>query len=150
MKIAYLAALIAGGMGLGYSGAATADEQWTSDGKTIIYELDEGDMAVLSVDGTTIYIEGLAGVYQDRGTYGGIWMLDEAPMVENEAGELVPAEGCGFSMLRPGKSGETSEYWGQVEITFIDANFPSVWIGYFGDCFDPLSDTMIARPIAGE
>ncbi len=150
MKTAYLAALLAGGMGLTYSGAAIADEQWTSNGKTIIYELDEGNMAVLSVDGTTLYVEGLAGVSEDRGTYAGVWMLDETPMIETDAGEVVPAEGCGFSMLRPGKSGEVSEYWGQVEITFIDANFPSVWIGYFGDCFDPPSDTMVARPVIGE
>ncbi len=150
MKTGYLTALVATGLAYAWSGTAMADEQWTSNGKTIVYEAEEGDMAVLSVDGTTIYIEGLAGVYQDRGTYGGIWMLDEPPMVENEAGESVPAEGCGFSMLRPGKSGDVSAYWGQVEVTFIDADFPSVWIGYFGDCFDPPSDTMIARPLVGE
>lgn len=150
MKTGILTTLIATGLAFPWTGAAMADEQWTSDGKTIIYEAEEGDLAVFSFDGTSIYIEGLAGVYEDRGTYSGVWMLDEVPMVLNETGESVPAQGCGFSMLRPGKSGEVSQYWGQVELTFIDADFPSVWIGYFGDCFDPPSDTMIARPVTGQ
>jgi len=146
MRTALLAAVAA----LGLSGVAQADEQWTSGDQTIIYELEEGSLAVFSIGDTTLYIDGLAGVYENRGTYPGIWMLDDVPLVRDENGNEIPADGCGFSMLRPGKSGETSDYWGQVEITFIDEDFPSVWIGYFGDCFDPPSETLIARPVVAE
>lgn len=132
---------------LGLTVSAYADEQWTSGDATITYELDEGNAAVWSFDGTTIYIDGLAGVSQNRGTYSGVWMLDETPLVKDADGNTVQAEGCAFSMARPGKSNDVTNYWGQVEVTFIDADFPSVWIGYFGDCFDPLSETMIARPV---
>ncbi len=147
----YLTALIAvAGLAGLCSGAAMADEQWTSDGKTVIYEAEEGNMAVLSYDGTTIYLEGLAGVYEGRGTYTGVWMLDEMPMTDDGAGNEVPVQGCDFAMLRPGKSGETTQYWGQVELTFIDPDYPGTWIGYFGDCFDPPSDTMVARPVTAD
>ncbi|MEO9971090.1 MAG: hypothetical protein ABJG15_14930 [Hyphomonadaceae bacterium] len=147
MKKRLIAAASAFGAILGLSSPAFADEQWTSGDSTIVYEIDDGDMAVFSVDGMRLYIDGLAGVTENRGSYHGIWMLDEAPVVD-AGGD--PVDGCGFSMLRPDDSGEVSEYWGQVEITFIDAEFPSVWIGYFGDCFDGASETMIARPLVGQ
>lgn len=129
-------------------GAASADEVWkTVDGTEIVYERDieAGQMAVLSFDNITLYIEGLGGVYTGRGTYSGVWFSDPQ---EGEAAEAE--EGCSVSMVRPDSDNQASPYWGQLEITFIDQDFPSIWMGHFGQCFGPLEDQMIARPVLGD
>jgi len=139
--------MAAGALAVAVTGMASADEVWrTDDGQEIVYqtELDGSGMAVLTFNGTTMYVEGLAGVFEGRGTYSGVWFIDN-PDAQN------PGEGCSVAMVRPGTSDEASTYWGQLEITFIDADFPSIWLGQFGECFGPLVDQMIARPIvAGE
>ena len=125
---------------------ALADEEWRTDtGIQILYDSDlasEG-MAVLRLEGrpgVTMYVEGLAGVTEDRGTYSGIWFADESAQGE---------DGCSVAIVRPGPDGEPSKFWGQFEITFIDKGFPSIWFGSFGTCFDPLVDQLVARPVTG-
>lgn len=135
--------LLAGALAIAALGTANADETWrTADGLEIVYETDiEGTgMAVLSFDGVTLYVDGLTGVFQDRGTFSGVWFSDE------DSATAVPDAGCGVAMVRPGTQDEASTYWGQLEITFIDPDFPSIWLGRFGECFGPLENQMIARP----
>ena len=119
---------------------AQADEVWTSDEGKIVYERDieDGQMAVFTADGITMYIAGLAGVLENRGTYDGIWVLEDVAVV---------VEGCPVEIVRPGTSGDTSAFWGQLEITFIDKDSPSIWIANLGECFDGLSTQVIARPV---
>ena len=135
--------LLAGAVALTATGIACADEVWrTDDGLQITYEteIDGVGTAVLTFEGVTLYVEGLAGVYTERGTYSGVWFAD------NTQGQ-DPGTGCSVAMVRPGTAGEASPYWGQLEITFIDTDFPSIWFGQFGECFGPLENQMVARPV---
>lgn len=138
MKRIFLAALIS----LGLASGVSADEVWTTEEGEITYdrELEANQMAVFSGNGITMYIDGLAGVYTDRGSYSGIWVLDEAP-----EGEV----GCPVAIVRPGTTNSSTAFWGQMQITFIDPDFPSVWMAQLGTCFEGLNDTIIARPVTG-
>lgn len=124
------------------SGPALADEVWTSDDGEIVYETDlEGsDIAVLAMEGVKAYIPGLAGNYDDRGSYSGIWIADEASDADN----------CAVAVVRPGSDEESSNIWGQIDITFIDASYPSVWIAEIGYCFDAPVAQLIARPVTAD
>ncbi len=129
--------------GLAMISSASADEVWTTEEGEITYEreIEANQVAVFSGNGITMYIEGLAGVYTDRGAYSGIWVLDEAP-----SGEV----GCPVAIVRPGTTNDTTAFWGQMEITFIDPDFPSIWIAQLGQCFDGMGETMIARPVVAQ
>ena len=129
--------------GLACVAGASADEVWTTNEGNIVYERDieAGQMAVFRGNGVTMYIEGLAGVYTDRGSYSGIWVLDEAP---------VGAQGCPVAIVLPGTTDQSTAYWGQMEITFSDPDFPSIWMAQLGNCFEGLSDTIIARPVTAQ
>ena len=118
---------------------AIADEKWTTDDGEVIYEreIEANQMAVFKSGDITMYIEGLAGVYQDRGSYSGIWVLNDAPEGET---------GCPVAIIEPGTTNGTTTFWGQMEITFIDPDFPSIWIAQLGECFGGFSSMMIARP----
>lgn len=117
---------------------ATADEVWTTEDGEVAYEteIDRGNIAVFAADGVKMYISGLAGEYTGRGTYEGVWVLDE---------QGTPDEGCAFDIVRPGTE-ETVGYWGTMSITFIDADFPSIWIADLGPCFEGFDSQMIGRP----
>lgn len=139
--------LLAGALALTATGVAGADEVWrTDDGMEIVYEtdLDGTGTAVLTFDGVRLYVEGLAGVFEGRGAYSGVWFADDT-----EGPGL--GEGCSVAMVRPDAADQSSVYWGRAEVTFIDADFPSIWLGEFGECFGPLENLMVARPVtAGE
>ena len=139
VKKLVLAALAA----LGLSMSSHADEAWTTNAGTFEYERDieANQTAVIRGNGVTMYIEGLAGVSTDRGAYSGIWVLDEAPVDE---------PGCSIDIVLPGTSGQSTAYWGQMEVTFIDPDFPSIWMAQLGHCFEGLSDTIVARPLVGQ
>lgn len=120
------------------SGVAVADEVWTTEDGEVAYEaeIDRGKIAVFAADGVKMYISGLAGVYTGRGTYEGIWVLDE---------QGPQAEGCAYDIVRPGTE-ETVGFWGTMSITFIDPDFPSIWVADLGPCLDGFDSQMIARP----
>ena len=126
----------------GLIGGASADEKWTTGDGEIVYEreIEANQMAVFKGNGITMYIEGLAGVYTDRGSYSGVWVLDEPPVGE---------AGCPVAIVRPGTTADTTTFWGPVDITFVDADFPSIWIAQIGECFDGAADMIIARPVVG-
>ena len=76
--------LLAAALTVVATGAAGADEVWrTDDGTEVIYEtdLDGIGTAVLTFDGVSLYVEGLAGVHEGRGTYSGVWFADDLEAV---------------------------------------------------------------------
>ena len=125
---------------IGLSMSSHADEVWTTNAGTFEYErdIDSKQMAVIRGNGITMYIEGLAGVTTDRGAYSGIWVLDQAPTDE---------PGCSVDIVLPGTANQTTAYWGQMEVTFIDPDFPSIWMAQLGLCFEGPNDTIVARPV---
>lgn len=91
---------------------ASADESWNSSQYgTIVYEADIGNYAVFSMGGgdVRLYLEGLAGRYENAGTYNGYW-------VSNLAGA------CDYSIT--GADGRSSNNWGNLQLTF-DSNAPA-------------------------
>lgn len=136
MKRSIFAAIIA----LALTGAAQADEIWTSEEGDIVYEseIEAGQMAVFKAPGMRMYISGLAGVFTDRGTYPGVWIMDAVP---------EGVEGCSVEIVRPGTDDETTAFWGQLEITFIDPDFPGTWIANMVQCFDGPGENLIGRPV---
>lgn len=121
--------------------AAQADEVWSSEIGEIIYETDLANgMAVLSypTDGDVrglAYVAGLAGEYEGRTGYEGVWM--EPASV---------AGGCDVEIAAP-ETGEISNNWGRVKVIFVDPDFPSTFIALRGDCFDEPDAMLVARPI---
>lgn len=136
---AAMAALV---LGAAVSGAAAADEVWSTEIGDVIYEIDlENGMAVLSypTDDEAVrgraYLSGLAGVYTGRTGYEGIWI---EPQTE--------AELCDVSMVAP-DSGEASSNWGRLRVVFVDPDFPSTFVAMRGDCFDEPTEMLVARPV---
>ncbi|MGF1514355.1 MAG: hypothetical protein ACFB5Z_11760 [Elainellaceae cyanobacterium] len=104
---------------------ARADEVWSTEEYDVVYLEDRDRTAVWSYgeDGL-IFIDGLAGVYTDRGSYSGYWVQDTSSLR------------C--DTYREGRDGEPTYHWGRFEITFIDADFPSRWYANIGLCdLDP-------------
>ena len=121
--------------------AAQADEVWSSDIGEIIYETDlSNGMAVLSypTDGEVrglAYVAGLAGQYEGRTGYEGVWMEP-----------ATQSGGCDVEIAAP-ETGEISNNWGRVKVIFVDPDFPSTFIALRGDCFDDPDAMLVARPI---
>ncbi|MGB3615322.1 MAG: hypothetical protein WBA10_16130 [Elainellaceae cyanobacterium] len=101
--------------------SALADEVWTTQEFDVVYEEDRGGTAIWSYgDDGTVFIDGLAGVYSDRGSYSGYWVQESSSLQ------------C--DTYREGADGEPTYYWGQIDITFIDPDFPSRWYVNIGLC----------------
>ena len=117
--------------------AVRADEVWTTQEYDVVYEEDRGQTAVWSYgkDGT-IFIDGLAGVFTDRGSYSGYWTQ---PMSSRQC-----------DTFREGAEGEPTYHWGRFEVTFIDSDFPSRWYANFGLCDDDPIIHLDAEPVIGE
>ncbi len=100
---------------------ALADEVWSTEEYDVIYQRDRNRTAIWSYgnDGL-IFIDGLAGVYTDRGSYTGYWTQKKSSLR------------C--DTYREGKNGEPTYHWGRFEITFIDPDFPSRWHAHIGLC----------------
>lgn len=117
-----------------------ADEAWSVDGMTMYYEADlDNGMAVLSVPGEgKFFIQDLAGVYEGRGSYDGIWIAAE------------DYSSCDIAIVNP-QTGEQSYSWGRVRMVFIDPDFPSRWVALGGECMeDPDEDPIVAMPLTGD
>lgn len=119
---------------------AIADEVWTAEGMEIFYEADlDNGMAVLNVDGEgKMFIQGLAGVYEDRGDYDGIWIAND------DSGD------CDVGIANP-QTGEVSYSWGRLHMIFVDSDFPGRWVALGGECMeDPNDDPIIASPLVAK
>ncbi|MBX2865647.1 MAG: hypothetical protein KTR27_19005 [Leptolyngbyaceae cyanobacterium MAG.088] len=101
---------------------ALADEQWSTEEYDVVYQDERNQTAIWTYgDGVgTIFIDGLAGVYTDRGSYSGYWVQEFSSMR------------C--DTFREDANGEPTYYWGRFEITFVDPDFPSRWQAMIGLC----------------
>ena len=105
---------------------ALADEVWTTPFGDAVYQADVGDTTILTVpqpDGIMrVYIPGLAGNFDNRGTHSGYW--------------IGSGEGfCPASLT--GIDGTGSRQWGEVILSFDRPAFPTGWTLVAGDCFAP-------------
>ncbi|MBP0016553.1 MAG: hypothetical protein J7647_03225 [Cyanobacteria bacterium SBLK] len=99
-----------------------ADEVWTTEEyDNVVYQSDRNKTAIWSYgrDGL-LFIEGLAGVSENRGSYRGYWVQGSSSVR------------C--DTYREGANGQPSYHWGQLEITFLDPEFPSRWQIKIGLC----------------
>ena len=116
---------------------ALADEAWMTDGGIVYYQADVGNAAVLSIpygenDMAFVYVEGLPGAMESRGTHAGYW--------------IGPGEGPCTAMLT-GPDGYGSTNWGWATIEFDAKVFPSGFTAFMGECaYDGQSWEMRAEP----
>ncbi|MEO1101111.1 MAG: hypothetical protein AAFW65_04630 [Pseudomonadota bacterium] len=122
---------------------AAADEVWSTEIGDVVYEKDLPDgTAVLSypLDSTEIrgfgYIDGLAGVYQGRTSYSGVW-------VEPGSDEVMH---CKYAIGNP-ETGALEWNWGRIEMIFVDPDFPGSWVIKRGTCFDELDQYLVGKPV---
>jgi hypothetical protein len=127
---------------------AMADEVWSSNFGDIIYERDlDNGMAVLSYpledyedQRGLIYVFGLAGQYEGRGRYDGIWI---------EPFEMSDPKLCEVAISNP--ETEDPEYkWGRVELIFANPDYPGTFVAQGADCFEDPIDVVIGYPVTGE
>ncbi|AFY38701.1 hypothetical protein Lepto7376_2421 [[Leptolyngbya] sp. PCC 7376] len=106
----------------GLAQKATADEVWRTEEFGVVYAEDRGSTAIWEYGGGfgTVFLDGLAGQYEDRGTYYGYWV------------QASSSKKC--DTFREGADGELTYYWGNVKVEFIDADFPSRWKLGLGLC----------------
>ncbi|NEP59567.1 MAG: hypothetical protein F6K31_21580 [Symploca sp. SIO2G7] len=111
-----------------------ADEVWTTEEYNVVYHEDRNNTAIwhYGQDGV-IFIDGLAGVYTDRGSYSGYWVQDSSSM------------GC--DTYREGADGKPTYHWGRFEITFIDPDFPSRWQADISRCDGDPFVTLNGTPV---
>lgn len=124
-----------------FTGAAHADEVWSTEIGDVIYEADLANgMAVLSypTDGDVrglAYVAGLAGEYTGRTADEGVWM------------EPASEEGvCDVEIAAP-ETGEISNNWGRVQIIFVDQDYPGTFVALRGECFEDPDAMLVARPV---
>lgn len=118
---------------------ANADEVWESDYGKVVYQVDRGKTAIWTYGDQsmgTVFIDGLAGQLKDRGTYYGYWS------------QSVSKIRC--NTYREGRDGKRTYYWGNLNIQFLDPNFPSRWSAEIGYCNQPPKLSWRAYPIVGE
>lgn len=124
---------------------ALADEVWTTDMGEVIYEADlENGDAVLSypldetgaVRGHAV-IHGLAGEYEGRGAYDGVWIEPDGP-----------GEACPVAIADP-RTGEPFANWGRVKLVFVDPDFPGSFVAMRGNCFGEPGEFVVGRPVVG-
>ena len=134
------------GLALLLSGAASADEVWTTEIGEVVYDHETEDgHAVLTypIEGSDVlgigYIAGLAGVYENRSAYTGIWIEPD--------GTGSPA--CQYAITDP-ETGEPRQTWGQVEMIFVDPDFPGSWVIKRGYCFEPVSELLVGKPVTAD
>jgi hypothetical protein len=88
----------------------------------VIYQEDRNNTAIWTYNNGqgTIFIDGLAGEFVDRGSYHGYWVQTSSSLR------------C--DTYREGADGKPNYYWGRFDLTFIDPDFPSRWQGKIGLC----------------
>jgi hypothetical protein len=118
---------------------ALADEVWTTPAGDIVYVEDIGEVAHLAftaVNGNEsqvleIYVEGLGGNTDHRGTHDGMFYVQG----RND---------CGAEKTTP--SGWSTGTWGKIRIVFDQPGYPSGFDIYGGSCDEELD----ANPLRAE
>ena len=128
------------------SSVAMADEVWRTEIGDVIYDHDMDDgHAVLTypIEGSDVrgigYISGLAGEYEGRTAYEGIWIEPDD----------VGTQSCAYAITDP-ETGEPRQTWGQVEMIFVDPDFPGSWVIKRGYCFEPTSEYLVGKPVTAD
>lgn len=110
--------------GIWSAAPALADETWTNPAGIAIYEEEIAGTAVFSIpmqgDRARLYLEGLAGNYDNRSKSHGYWIGPDKPI-------------CGAKFIAP--DGLQSSNWGRVTIVFDGPSFPTGWTATLGTCF---------------
>jgi hypothetical protein len=130
------AAVAALACSLGAYAPAMADEVWTTPYGFMQWEETIGEIAVFNLygDGVApselrVFLVGLGrDVSGGRGSYAGFWTAESG------------ATTCLAGLTDP--MGTTTFDWGMVELTFESREFPSNWTAQFGNCFDPVLETI--------
>ncbi|MGA1621968.1 MAG: hypothetical protein ACO36E_04460 [Synechocystis sp.] len=122
-------------LGSVFSAAALADEKWSTEEYDVVYESDRNRTAIWRYgnDLGTIFIDGLAGVYRDRGSYSGYWV---------QKSSSLPCD-----TFREDANGKPTYHWGRFEITFINPDFPSQWEAKIGLCDMEPSISLTGTPL---
>lgn len=120
---------------------AFADEVWDTNAGEFVYQDDVGPVAVWTYgtkdDPGVIYINGLAKVYKNRGSYDGYWAKFNAQTK------------CKTSRI--GYDGKMTYYWGKFQLHFVDKDFPSRWVADWSYCnADPETTRIMGNPIVSE
>ncbi len=143
------------------AGTAIADEVWSTPIGDVVYEtdlpeqgiavwsypLDQG--AIIEVDNDAeegidpapngrAFIYNLAGVYEGRGAYTGVWIEPE----ENTS------ELCDTAIVNP-LTGDEARNWGRIDLIFTEPDFPGGWVAIRGDCFGNPDQFLLGKPIVG-
>lgn len=124
------------------SGAAQADEVWSTAIGDVVYEDEIGAYTVLSyptIDPEKrglVFLQGLAGNYDNRsGQWNGYWVE------ENGKGDGA----CMVSIVD--HTGVETDNWGRIKLYFTETGFPSAWVAVRGSCFDEPSDALAGLPV---
>ena len=114
---------------------AIADEVWTTEEYDVVYQENRNNTAVWTYgEGLgTIFIDGLAGIYSDRGTYSGYWVQETSSLR------------C--DTFREGADGEPTYHWGSFDITFINPDFSSEWEAEFDLCDRTTTIKLTGTPV---
>jgi hypothetical protein len=122
---------------------AFADEVWSlPSGNQIVYQRDVGDIAVFTyraevgLEEGLIFVTGLGGNYDKRGTHQAYWV---------EADDTGPA--CAASIVDA--EGKTWKRWGIAEVKFAKPSFPSKFTFSRGACFNAPKGKITAKPVIG-
>ena len=123
---------------LAVSQTSVADEVWDSSYGKVVYEADIGKIALWNYDnkGTLglIYIDNLAGVYSNRGSYKGYWIQETSDVK------------CKTQRMMKDKP---TFYWGKFHITFLDPSFPSRWQAKWSYCDKAPKENWDGTPVVG-
>ena len=120
---------------------AFADEVWTSDAGPVIYEADVGEYAILTMQtpkngSYRVYVRGLAGNYDNRvGQFTGYW-ISTSP--------AIPSPECDVTIATV--DGQTTQYWGRVQMTFDRSAYPTGFSAQIGNCHEEPNVQWTARP----
>jgi len=116
-----------------------ADEMWKTKEYNVIYQTDRNKTAIWSYGlNRLIFIDGLAGVTTNRGSYSGYWAQDR------------DRSSVRCDTYREGANGKPTYYWGRFEITFIDPDFPSRWQANLSLCDRLPTMTLNGKPITSD
>jgi hypothetical protein len=126
-----------------FTAPAFADESWNSPSGQIVWERDIGNTSMFTfttpigsgVVTTHIFINGLpATMNGGRGAYSGYWVDDSGRRM------------CEADLVDP--LGARTSAWGRFTIAFTSRQFPSDWVGRWGQCFDEPSNQLDATSAA--
>ncbi|MFN7178255.1 hypothetical protein [Hyphomonas sp.] len=123
--------------------AAAADEVWSlPSGNQVVYLRDDGTTAVLAytpvmgVEQSYIFVPGLGGNYEDRGTFTGYWVEP-----------VYVGKSCPVPIIA--SDGMQWDRWGAVEVKFHKKGFPSKITLKRGECFGAPKEKIKLKPVVG-